>query len=80
MDLEKQLSEKDKQVKRIVRKSDASALLDPSSYGFGSDRTNLFDGQASGRVPQISGFNQTPSEMLQSLHCAHERVRHLQVE
>lgn len=78
-DLEKKLAEKDKQVKRIVRKSDASALLDPSSYAFGSDRTNLMGNGHQGRVPQISGFQQTPSEMLQSLHWAHEKVRHLQV-
>lgn len=81
VDLEKQLTEKDKQVKRIVRKSDASALLDPSSYAFGSDRTNFMgEGHANGRnIPQISGFQQTPAEMLQSLHWAHEKVRRLQV-
>jgi hypothetical protein len=79
-ELEKQLTEKESQVKRIVSKSAAAALFDPSSYSL--DRSNLLSdaGKGSDRVlPQIAGFQQSPAEMLQSLHWAHERVRRLQV-
>lgn len=79
-EMEKQLSEKETQVKRIVSKSAAAALFDPSSYSL--DRAAvLADSDKGGdqTIPRITGFQQTPGEMLQSLHLAQERVRRLQV-
>lgn len=78
-DLEKKLAEKNKQAKRIVSKPDAFVPLDPLNNAFGSDRTNSTSNGQQGHVPQITGFQQTSVEMLQSLQWAHEKIRQLQV-
>lgn len=81
IEMEKQLSEKETQVKRIVSKSAAAALFDPSSYSL--DRATVLGDSDKGSdqtIPRITGFQQTPGEMLQSLHLAQERVRRLQVD
>jgi hypothetical protein len=73
--MEKQLLEKDAQVKRAATKA---AFLDPAGLVTGGDRNGM-EVKTEGNIPQISGFQQTPAEMLQSLHWAQERARRLQV-